>query len=157
MAQFKLPADANRIVFVRHLPDAITHSELYDLFGKHGAVEQIRLYVVGAGRSPFCDGILFFASSWTSLRVLRMLTSLNTFFESCRGRISNPDTRGKAYVVYEDVFDAKSAVESLSGQNVMGRYITVVYHKPPKPKVDIQEQLAAQRETVASLRAEMKK
>ena len=44
MAQYKLPADANRILFVRHLPDAITHDELYELFGKFGAVEQIRLY-----------------------------------------------------------------------------------------------------------------
>lgn len=50
MSQFKLPADASRIVFVRHLPDAITHDELYDLFGKFGAVEQIRLYVIQATR-----------------------------------------------------------------------------------------------------------
>jgi len=45
MAQYKLPADASRILFVRHLPDAITHDELYELFGRFGAVEQIRLYV----------------------------------------------------------------------------------------------------------------
>jgi pre-mRNA branch site protein p14 len=116
MSQFKLPADASRILFIRHLPDAITHDELYELFGRFGAVEQIRL-----------------------------------------GRISNPDTRGKAYIVYEDVFDAKAAVDELSGHNVMGRYISVVFHRPPKAKVSVKEQLEAQRETVASLRAEVKK
>ena len=48
MSQFKLPADASRILFIRHLPDAITHDELYELFGRFGAVEQIRLYVTFA-------------------------------------------------------------------------------------------------------------
>lgn len=50
--QFKLPADANRIVFVRHLPDSISHGELYELFGKYGAIEQIRLYVTEGLQSP---------------------------------------------------------------------------------------------------------
>lgn len=71
------------------------------------------------------------------------------------GRIANPDTRGKAYVVYEDVFDAKTAVEQLAGHNVMGRYISVVYHRPPKAKVDVNEQLASQREAVAQLRSQV--
>jgi hypothetical protein len=75
----------------------------------------------------------------------------------CRGRISNPDTRGKAYVVYEDVFDAKAAVDDLSGHNVMGRYISVVFHRPPKAQAGVQEQLATKRETVAALRSELKK
>lgn len=39
----------------------------------------------------------------------------------------------------------------------MGRYISVVYHRPPKAKVDTQEQLAAQRDTVAQLRAQVNK
>lgn len=60
-------------------------------------------------------------------------------------------------MVYEDVFDAKTAVEQLAGQNVMGRYITVVYHRPPKAKVDISEQLTSQRETVAQLRSQVNK
>ena len=37
------------------------------------------------------------------------------------------DTKGTAYVVYEDIFDAKAAVENLSGFNVMGRYLVVSY------------------------------
>ena len=44
----------------------------------------------------------------------------------------------QAYVVYEDIFDAKNACEHLSGFNVMGRYLTVVYHQAHKvrPQVD---------------------
>lgn len=55
MAQFKLPADASRILFVRHLPDAISHDELYELFGRFGAIEQIRLYVIEARKSSKFD------------------------------------------------------------------------------------------------------
>ncbi len=51
-----------------------------------------------------------------------------------------PDTRGtvvcarcsahlQAFVVYEDIYDAKNACEHLSGFNVLGRYIVVLYHQ----------------------------
>jgi pre-mRNA branch site protein p14 len=42
------------------------------------------------------------------------------------------DTRGTAYVVYEDIFDAKQACEHLSGFNIMGRYLIVLYYQPNK-------------------------
>ncbi|EDQ88758.1 uncharacterized protein MONBRDRAFT_37358 [Monosiga brevicollis MX1] len=45
---------------------------------------------------------------------------------------NKPETKGTAYVVYEDIFDAKNACENLSGFNVMGRYLTVVYHQVNK-------------------------
>jgi len=60
-------------------------------------------------------------------------------------------------VIYEDLFDAKSAVEGLAGHNVMGRYISVVYHRPPKASTSFQEQIAVQKQTVAALRDELKK
>ena len=37
------------------------------------------------------------------------------------------DTRGTAYVVYEDIYDAKNAVDHLSGFNVANRYLIVLY------------------------------
>lgn len=40
----KLPPDANKIIYVKGLPYKISDTELYDLFGKYGAVQQIRLY-----------------------------------------------------------------------------------------------------------------
>lgn len=42
------------------------------------------------------------------------------------------DTKGKAFVVYEDIFDAKTACDSLPGFNVGGRYIVVLYYQASK-------------------------
>ena len=61
----------------------MTTEELYGIFGKYGAVYQIRL-----------------------------------------GEKSK-DTRGTAFVVYEDIYDAKAAVDHLSGFNVAGKYFTI--------------------------------
>mmetsp|Transcript_6207 Transcript_6207/g.14915 ORF Transcript_6207/g.14915 Transcript_6207/m.14915 type:complete len:129 (-) Transcript_6207:304-690(-) len=41
---------------------------------------------------------------------------------------SAKDTRGTAYVVYEDIYDAKNAVDHLSGFNVANRYLIVLYY-----------------------------
>lgn len=86
----RLPPEVNRILYVRNLPFRITADELYDIFGKYGAVFQIRL-----------------------------------------GEKSR-DTRGTAFVVYEDIYDAKRAVDHLSGFNVGGRYLVVMYYQPAK-------------------------
>ena len=86
----RLPPEVNRILYVRNLPFKITAEELYGIFGKYGAVYQIR---VGDKSS---------------------------------------DTRGTAFVVYEDIYDAKAAVDHLSGFNVGGRYLVVLYYQPAK-------------------------
>ena len=57
---------------------------MYDIFGKYGAIRQIRLG-------------------------------------------NTNETRGTAFVVYEDIYDAKNAVDHLSGFNVCGRYLVVLY------------------------------
>ena len=85
----RLPPEVNRELYVRNLPFNITADEMYDIFGKYGAIRQIRL---GDKR----------------------------------------DTRGTAYVVYEDIYDAKNAVDHLSGFNVANRYLIVLYYNPAK-------------------------
>ena len=40
-----------------------------------------------------------------------------------------PDTRGTAFVVYDDIYDAKNAVDHLNGFNVCGRYLVVLYYQ----------------------------
>lgn len=85
----RLPPEINRILYVRNLPFKITAEELYDIFGKYGAIFQIRLG-------------------------------------------DRKDTRGTAFVVYEDIYDAKAAVDHLSGFNVCGRYLVVLYYQPEK-------------------------
>eukprot|EP00825_Cyclidium_porcatum_P004337 TRINITY_DN12022_c0_g2_i2.p3 TRINITY_DN12022_c0_g2~~TRINITY_DN12022_c0_g2_i2.p3 ORF type:complete len:118 (+),score=23.28 TRINITY_DN12022_c0_g2_i2:189-542(+) len=42
------------------------------------------------------------------------------------------DKKGTAFVVYDDIFEAKNAVDHLSGFNVAGRYLVVLYYQPNK-------------------------
>ena len=100
-ANIRLPPEVNRILYVRNLPYKITSDEMYDIFGKYGAIRQIR---VG----------------------------------------NTPETRGTAFVVYEDIFDAKNACDHLSGFNVCNRYLVVLYYQPNKAfgKVDIDQKEA---------------
>lgn len=85
----RLPPDVNRILYVRNLPYNIVSDQLYDLFGKYGAIRQVRL---GDAK----------------------------------------DTKGTAFVVFEDIYDAKNACDHLSGFNLMGRYLIVLYYQPTK-------------------------
>ncbi|XP_021755244.1 splicing factor 3B subunit 6-like protein [Chenopodium quinoa] len=97
-ANTRLPPEVNRVLYVRNLPFNITSEEMYDIFGKYGAIRQIR---VG----------------------------------------TNKDTRGTAFVVYEDIYDAKTAVDHLSGFNVANRYLIVLYYQPAKmnKKIDFKK------------------
>eukprot|EP00736_Rhodelphis_marinus_P008400 Rmarinus@m.15126 len=91
----RLPPEVNRILYVRNLPFKISAEEMYDIFGKYGAIRQIRIG-------------------------------------------TTPETRGTAFVVYEDIYEAKNACEHLSGFNVANRYLIVLYHQATKQlkKVD---------------------
>ena len=53
-----------------------------------------------------------------------------TYFSSFSG--NTPETRGTAFVVYEDIFDAKNACDHLSGFNVCNRYLVVLYYQANK-------------------------
>jgi len=100
-ANVRLPPEVNRVLYVRNLPYKITAEEMYDIFGKYGAIRQIR---VG----------------------------------------NTPETRGTAFVIYEDIFDAKNACDHLSGFNVCNRYLVVLYYQANKAfeKLDAQKKEA---------------
>ncbi|KAJ4882972.1 Splicing factor 3B subunit 6-like protein [Raphanus sativus] len=85
----RLPPEVNRVLYVRNLPFNITSEEMYDIFGKYGAIRQVR---IGCSK----------------------------------------DTKGTAFVVYEDIYDAKNAVDHLSGFNVANRYLIVLYYQHTK-------------------------
>ena len=40
------------------------------------------------------------------------------------------ERKGSAFVVYEDIYDAKTAYETLNGFNIQGRYLNVMYYNP---------------------------
>ncbi|KAG9509198.1 Signal recognition particle receptor subunit alpha [Fragariocoptes setiger] len=100
-ANIRLPHDVNRILYVTNLPYNLKADELYEIFGKFGAIRQIR---VG----------------------------------------STSDSKGRAFVVYEDIFDAKNAYDHLNGFNVCGRYIVLQYFKQsksqPEPRRKVERQ-----------------
>lgn len=52
--QVRLPPEVNRILYVRNLPYKITSDEMYDIFGKYGAIRQIRV-----GNTPETKGTAF--------------------------------------------------------------------------------------------------
>jgi len=52
------------------------------------------------------------------------------YFKILLFRGTTSDTKGTAYVVYEDIFDAKNACDHLSGFNVCNRYLVVLYYNP---------------------------
>eukprot|EP01130_Rhizamoeba_saxonica_P007514 TRINITY_DN3038_c1_g1_i2.p1 TRINITY_DN3038_c1_g1~~TRINITY_DN3038_c1_g1_i2.p1 ORF type:complete len:135 (+),score=21.94 TRINITY_DN3038_c1_g1_i2:2-406(+) len=105
----QLPPEVNKILFVKHLPYDINSEEMYDLFGKFGAIRQIR---IGNKKS----------------------------------------TKGTAYVVYEDIYDAKNALEHLEGFKVKTRYIIVLYYQ----KAIMQKKFDAvnKRKAIEKLKAE---
>mgnify|MGYP001277979330 CR=1 FL=1 len=105
----KLPPEVNRILFVRNLPHKITGEEMYDIFGKYGALRQIR-------------------------------------------KGNKQKTNGTAYVVYEDIYDAKNAVDHLSGFNVCGRYLIVLYYHPNKMNAKSKKSLKQRNEQMKALR-----
>ncbi|KAD5961561.1 hypothetical protein E3N88_13034 [Mikania micrantha] len=86
----RLPPEVNRVLYVRNLPFNITSDEMYDIFGKYGAIRQIR---IGTTRI----------------------------------------TRGTAFVVYEDIYDAKTQLSIIClVLNVANRYLIVLYYQHAK-------------------------
>ncbi|KAH7163074.1 pre-mRNA branch site protein p14 [Dactylonectria estremocensis] len=61
------------------------------------------------------------------------------------------NTKGTAFVVYEDVMDAKQACDKLNGFNFQNRYLVVLYHQPDK-MAKSKEDLEARRESLAKLK-----
>ncbi|KAL1310969.1 hypothetical protein AAFC00_001189 [Neodothiora populina] len=63
------------------------------------------------------------------------------------------NTKGTAFVVYEDVMDAKQACEKLNGYNFQNRYLVVLYHQPEKMAKQ-QQNLAERQEQLEKLKRE---
>ncbi|KAF9653431.1 RNA-binding domain-containing protein [Thelephora ganbajun] len=69
-------------------------------------------------------------------------------------RLGNePKTRGTAFVVFDDVMDAKNALDHLNGFHMQERYIVVLYHMPAKQDAAAAKaELARREEELATLK-----
>jgi len=97
----------SRILFVKNISHKARGEDLYELFGKHGPVRQIRL-----GNSA--------------------------------------KTRGTAFVIYDELGDAKQAFEHVNGFHLLERYLVVLYHLPT---VQAEKDLKAREEALEKLKA----
>ncbi|EZF35010.1 hypothetical protein H101_01459 [Trichophyton interdigitale H6] len=61
------------------------------------------------------------------------------------------NSKGTAFVVYEDVTDAKQACDKLNGFNFQNRYLVVLYHQPEK-MIRSKTDLAARQENLERLK-----
>mmetsp|Transcript_9192 Transcript_9192/g.13606 ORF Transcript_9192/g.13606 Transcript_9192/m.13606 type:complete len:123 (-) Transcript_9192:9-377(-) len=67
-------------------------------------------------------------------------------------RIGNtPSTKGQAFIVFDDIWDAKTAKEALSSYSVAGRYIHVHYFS--KEKADKKYELQQKAKELEKLKA----
>ncbi|CAF9914648.1 MAG: hypothetical protein GOMPHAMPRED_008219 [Gomphillus americanus] len=60
-------------------------------------------------------------------------------------------SEGTAFIIYEDVMDAKQACDKLNGFNFQNRYLVVLYHQPEK-MVKAAENLAERQENLEKLK-----
>ncbi|UZJ51736.1 hypothetical protein CBS101457_001056 [Exobasidium rhododendri] len=80
----------SRMLFVKNLNYNVQGADLYELFGRYGAIRQVRIGDQ-AGK-----------------------------------------TKGTAFVVFEEIGDAKKAMEHLNGFHLQERYIVVLFHIPSR-------------------------
>eukprot|EP01113_Clastostelium_recurvatum_P031703 TRINITY_DN3987_c0_g1_i1.p1 TRINITY_DN3987_c0_g1~~TRINITY_DN3987_c0_g1_i1.p1 ORF type:complete len:139 (+),score=35.08 TRINITY_DN3987_c0_g1_i1:62-418(+) len=111
-AATRLAPEVNRVLYVRNLPFKLPSEDMFEIFGKFGAIRQIR-----------------------------------------KGNTS--ETQGTAYVVYEDIFDARNACEHLQGFNVGGRYLVILYYQPNKIQKKLDKE--QKQKEIDELRSKLKK
>jgi pre-mRNA branch site protein p14 len=89
----------------------VTPEDLFELFGKFGPIRYVDPTAL-----PFPSPVPDTDRPCSQVR---------------QGIASN--TKGTAFVVYEDVMDAKQACDKLNGYNFQGRYLVGTYHATPRP------------------------
>uniref|UniRef100_A0AC35TMQ7 RRM domain-containing protein n=1 Tax=Rhabditophanes sp. KR3021 TaxID=114890 RepID=A0AC35TMQ7_9BILA len=72
--QGKLPSEVNRILFVKNLPFKITSEEIYQIFGKFGAIRQIR---VGSTQSTRGTGFVVYEDVFDAKQAYEHLNGYN--------------------------------------------------------------------------------
>ncbi|KAJ5605844.1 Nucleotide-binding alpha-beta plait [Penicillium lagena] len=137
----KLAPEANRILFVKNLKYVFTRSESPIPNGHE------------PGSIPFTTACNPLTSSLSYNVTADQLFDLFGKFgpiRQIRQGIAN-NSKGTAFVVYEDVHDAKQACDKLNGFNFQNRYLVVLYHQPEK-MARSKEDLAERQENLERLK-----
>ena len=105
--------------------------------------------------APEVNRILFVKNLSYNIDTLPLFDLFGKFgpVRQIRLGISN-STKGTAFVVYEDVVDAKQACDKLNGFNFMNRYLVVLYHQPEKMKVDLKDDIVSRQENLEKIKQE---
>ena len=67
-----------------------------------------------------------------------MFTRFGSVMQIRKG--SSGDKKGTAFIVYNNIYDAKEAVENLNGFNVGGRYLVALYYSTKRVDLIRQQQ-----------------
>ncbi|KXG51015.1 Nucleotide-binding, alpha-beta plait [Penicillium griseofulvum] len=131
----KLAPEANRILFVKNLKYVPEFRRFAPASFPGGSALQLVIY----NRDQIAN-ILFNSYNVTAEQLFDLFGKFGPIRQIRQG-IANT-SKGTAFVVYEDVHDAKQACDKLNGFNFQNRYLVVLYHQPEKmvrTKEDITE------------------
>ncbi|XP_073998508.1 splicing factor 3B subunit 6-like [Rhodnius prolixus] len=70
----KIPPFASRIIYVKNLPIKITTEEIYDIFGKYGAIRQIR---IGNQKLTKGTGFVVYEDIFDAMNAVEHLSGFN--------------------------------------------------------------------------------
>ncbi|OGE52028.1 hypothetical protein PENARI_c011G03815 [Penicillium arizonense] len=111
----KLAPEANRILFAKNLKYVLHQSPLYSVVIPEISALQAVIYKRDQDRA---EQLFDLFGKFGPIRQIRQGIANNS--------------KGTAFVVYEDVHDAKQACDKLNGFNFQNRYLVVLYHQPEK-------------------------
>ncbi|KAJ6007989.1 Nucleotide-binding alpha-beta plait [Penicillium herquei] len=141
----KLAPEANRILFVKNLK--------YVFYAIRAAppVRQISYSPISISSAISELGADFYFLSYnvTAEQLFDLFGKFGPIRQIRQGIANN--SKGTAFVVYEDVHDAKQACDKLNGFNFQNRYLVVLYHQPEK-MLRSKEDLAERQENLERLK-----
>lgn len=86
---------------------------------------------------PMVDSILYvrnLPSALTGDEIYKLFGQYGGIRQIRKGNV--PNTRGSAFVVFEEAADAQSALKGLAGFNLAGRYLVVEVYQPQSGQAD---------------------
>ncbi|KAJ5344951.1 Nucleotide-binding alpha-beta plait [Penicillium brevicompactum] len=140
----KLAPEANRILFVKNLKYVPHHRPLFPGSISWG-------FGLAYSYSTTVDVLLILSRSYnvTAEQLFDLFGKFGPIRQIRQGIANN--SKGTAFVVYEDVHDAKQACDKLNGFNFQNRYLVVLYHQPEK-MVRTKEDLSERQENLERLK-----